>query len=59
MSKLMGVGDVNARRPNAVADIMDRVERSVEVGFRNFAHIPDLIDEKFLTMEKVFIGSLG
>jgi len=59
MSKLMGVGDVNARRPNAVAHIMDRVERSVEVGFRNFAHIPDLIDEKFLTMRKVFKGSLG
>jgi len=58
MSKLMGVGDVNARRPNAVADIMDRVERSAEVGFRNFIHIPNLIDEKFMTMRKLFIDSL-
>ena len=59
MSKLMGVGDVNARKSNAAAEIMDRVEQSVEVGFRNFSHIPDLIDKKFLTMKKVFMRSFG
>lgn len=57
MSKLIGVGDVNAKESLAITKIMGKVKQSVEIDFRNFSHIPDIIDSLFLTMEKVIVSN--